>query len=94
MPSIIEREFGVPTPLDALWRELEQRLSPTDLAELRETYAQAARRYARAVELRRRQRMIRHWSRDEHKRAYYADIIAAWQAQLDAPMEYIDGGEH
>jgi hypothetical protein len=85
--SQIEQRYGVPLPVDVLWRELETRYGPEVVTELREIHRQATKRYSRASELNRRRRLIRHWERSGQTPA----ALERYKQSLADPQAYIDG---
>lgn len=87
MPSQIEKRYGVPLPIDLLWRELETRYGPEVVADLRAIHRRATQRYGRASELNRRRRLVRHWERNGHR----SELLERYKASLADPQGYIDG---
>ena len=87
MPSKIEERYGVPLPIDLLWRAIESRYGPGDVADLRAIHRRATQRYGRASELNRRRRLVRHWERNGHR----SELLERYKASLENPQEYIDG---
>lgn len=86
MPSQIEKEYGVPLPLDLLWSLLSDRLGVEATNELRAIHRQAMRRYNRAAELNRRRRLVAHWEREGRTHPRLAD----YRASLADPLSFID----
>lgn len=84
--SQIEQRYGVPLPIDVLWRELETRYGPEVVAELQSIHRRATQRYSRAAELNRRRRLVRSWDRSgqAHK------SLERYRASLADPLAFID----
>jgi hypothetical protein len=87
MPSQIEQRYGVPLPIDALWRELEERYGAAAVADLRAIYRQATRRYTRAATLNQMRRNLANWDRQGVK----TERAERYRAALADPQSYIDG---
>ncbi len=87
MPSKIEERYGVPLPIDLLWRAIESRLGTLECADLQILYRQATKRYGRASELNRRRRLVRHWESNGHR----SELLERYKASLADPQGYIDG---
>lgn len=87
--SQIERRYGVPLPIDLLWRELESRYGPESVTELRVIHRQATKRYSRASELNRRRRLVAHWQRQGQR----SDLCERYRQSLADPQAYIDREE-
>ena len=90
MPSIIEERYGVPLPIDALWRALEQRYGAEAVAELQNTYRKAMRRYSRAANLNKWRRLIARLDRGDSGWRLRPEREAMWRAALADPQTYID----
>jgi hypothetical protein len=86
MPSQIEERYGVPLPIDVLWRELEQRYGAEVVTELQGIYRQATRRYGRAGRLNQMRRNLANWDRHGVK----TEKTERYRAQLADPQAYID----
>lgn len=93
MPSQIEQRYGVPLPIDVLWRELEQSLGSVEIARLKYIYRQATRRYARAADLNRIRRIVARWDRGDSSILARTDKQERYRAALADPQKYIDGEE-
>lgn len=91
MPSQIEQRYGVPLPIDALWRELEQRYGTEVVAELQTVYRRATRRYSRAANLNKWRRLLARKDRGDFGWRLRPDREAQWRAALADPQAYIDG---
>lgn len=87
MPSQIEKRYGVPLPIDVLWRELESRYGSAVVADLQAIHRRATRRYGRAAELNRRRRLVAHWEREGRAPA----ALERYKQSLADPQAYIDG---
>jgi hypothetical protein len=89
MPSQIECRYGVPLPIEVLWRELETRYGSEVVAELQTLYRAATKRYSRASELNRRRRLVRHWDQTGQR----SDLCARYKESLADPQAFIDREE-
>lgn len=91
MPSQIEQRYGVPLPIDALWRELEQRYGAEAVAELQGIYRKATKRYSRAANLNKWRRLLARLDRGDTGWRLRPERAATWRAALADPQTYIDG---
>lgn len=91
MPSQIEQRYGVPLPIDVLWRELESRYGAGVVSELQAVYRAAMKRYSRAAELNKMRRVIAHIDGGWPGIRLRADKEARYRAALADPQAYIDG---
>lgn len=89
MASQIEERYGVPLPINVVWRELEQRYGTAVVAELQTIYRQATRRHGRAGVLNQIRRHVARWDREGSSRAS-PDKQKRWRAALADPQSYID----
>lgn len=90
MPSQIEQRYGVPLPIDVLWRELETRYGLGVVVELHGVYQTAMRRYGRASTLNKWRRLLAHYDRGTTTWKPHPDRLAVWRAALADPQAYID----
>lgn len=91
MASQIEKRYGVPLPIDVLWRELEKRYGSAVVAELQQVHRQATKRYNRAAQLNTMRRHVSHWElrgHDSERMRRYRAILADPQAYIDAEPPY------
>ena len=91
MPSQIEARYGVPLPIDALWRELETRYGAEVVADLQALYRQATQRYSRALTLNKMRRLIAYNDSGTVRYRMRPDKEQRWRAALADPQAYIDG---
>lgn len=88
--SQIEKRYGVPLPIDVLWKEIESRYGTLECADLQILYRAATKRYSRASELNRRRHLVAHWERNGTRRG---ELLARYKRSLEDPQAYIDGGD-
>jgi hypothetical protein len=88
--SQIEERYGVPLPIDVLWRELEQSLGSVEIARLKYAYRQATRRYSRAANLNKWRRLIARLDRGDTGWRLRPEREKAWREALADPQKYID----
>lgn len=88
--SIIEQRYGVPLPIDVLWRELERRYGAEVVAELQGAYRKATKRYSRAANLNKWKRLIGRIDRGDFGFRLRPEREAFWRAALADPQAYID----
>lgn len=88
--SIIEQRYGVPLPIDVLWRELEERYGADVVTELQAIHRHATKRYTRAAELNKMQRIITLVDRGLLTLRLRKDKGERYRAALADPQAYID----
>lgn len=93
MPSQIEARYGVPLPIDVLWRELESRYGAEVVAELQAICRAATKRYTRAAELNKMRRLIAHLDSGLTGWRLRKDKEERYRAALANPQSFIDGRE-
>lgn len=90
MPSQIEQRYGVPLPIDVLWRELQSRYGAEVVAELQSVYRKATKRYARAAELNKMRRIVALVDGGLLSLRLRSDKEQRYRAALADPQAYID----